>query len=55
MDPYLEHPGLWPDVNHGLIEALRDALAVDYTTEPVPPLEGAAAWLDELLREKGLR
>lgn len=27
MDPYLEHPGLWPDVHHGLIEALRDALA----------------------------
>lgn len=27
MDPYLEHPGLWPDVRHGLIEALRDALA----------------------------
>ena len=27
MDPYLEHPGLWPDVHHGLIEALRDTLA----------------------------
>ena len=27
MDPYLEHPGLWADVHHGLIEALRDALA----------------------------
>lgn len=27
MDPYLEHPDLWPDVHHGLIEALRSALA----------------------------
>ena len=27
MDPYLEHPALWPDVHHGLIEALRNALA----------------------------
>jgi len=27
MDPYLEHPDLWPDVHHGLIEALRTALA----------------------------
>jgi hypothetical protein len=27
MDPYLEHPTLWPDVHHGLIEALRNALA----------------------------
>jgi hypothetical protein len=26
MDPYLEHPDLWPDVHHGLIEALRDFL-----------------------------
>jgi len=27
MDPYLEHPALWPDVHHGLIEELRNALA----------------------------
>jgi hypothetical protein len=27
MDPYLEHAALWPDVHHGLIEALRNALA----------------------------
>src|SRR5687768_8054447 len=27
MDPYLEHPDLWPDVHHGLIEALREFLA----------------------------
>ena len=27
MDPYLEHPDLWPDVHDGLIASLRDALA----------------------------
>jgi hypothetical protein len=27
MDPYLEHPGLWPDVHNGLIAELRNALA----------------------------
>lgn len=27
MDPFLEHPELWPDVHHGLIEAIRDFLA----------------------------
>jgi len=27
MDPYLEHPDLWPDVHHRLIVAIADALA----------------------------
>src|SRR5262245_41387426 len=27
MDPYLEHPGLWPDVHNGLIAELRNTLA----------------------------
>lgn len=27
MDPYLEHPGLWPDVHNSLVLALRDDLA----------------------------
>lgn len=27
MDPYLEHPALWPDVHNSLIAAMRDALA----------------------------
>jgi len=27
MDPYLEHPALWPDVHNSLIAALRDDLA----------------------------
>jgi hypothetical protein len=26
MDPYLEHPALWPDVHNGLIAAIRDTL-----------------------------
>jgi hypothetical protein len=27
MDPYLEHPALWPDVHNALIARLRDELA----------------------------
>jgi len=27
MDPYLEHPALWPDVHNSLIAAIRDALS----------------------------
>jgi hypothetical protein len=27
MDPYLEHPALWPDVHNRLVTALADALA----------------------------
>lgn len=27
MDPYLEHPGLWPDVHQRMIVAIADALA----------------------------
>ncbi len=27
MNPYLEHPALWPDVHNSLIAAIRDALA----------------------------
>jgi len=27
MDPYLEHPDLWPDVHHRLITAIADLLA----------------------------
>jgi len=26
MDPYLEHPELWPDVHHGLITAIQELL-----------------------------
>jgi hypothetical protein len=27
MDPYLEHPALWPDVHNSLIAAIRDSLS----------------------------
>jgi hypothetical protein len=27
MDPWLEHPAMWPDVHNSLIAAIRDALA----------------------------
>ncbi len=27
MDPYLEHPDLWPDVHNGLITAIRDEMS----------------------------
>jgi hypothetical protein len=27
MDPWLEHPSLWPDVHNSLIAAVRDVLA----------------------------
>ena len=27
MDPYLEHPTIWPDVHNSLITAIRDAIA----------------------------
>ena len=27
MDPYLEHPALWPDVHNSLIAAIRDAIS----------------------------
>lgn len=27
MDPYLEHPALWPDVHNSLIAAIRDAVS----------------------------
>jgi predicted transcriptional regulator len=34
MDPYLEHPGMWPEVHHRLIsaiaEALEQTLSLDY-------------------------
>lgn len=31
MDPYMEHPSLWPDVHNSLIAAIRDALVPQVT------------------------
>ena len=33
MDPYLEHPALWPGVHQSLITYLRDALVPDLCIE----------------------
>jgi len=27
MDPYLEHPAMWPDVHNSLLAAIRDAMS----------------------------
>jgi hypothetical protein len=41
---------------HRLYEQGSYDLAIDYRTEPIPPLSTAdAAWLDKVLREQGLR
>ena len=29
MDPYLEHPALWPDIHNSLLAAVRDSVAPD--------------------------
>jgi hypothetical protein len=40
----------------GIYDRARFDLSIDYTQDPVPPLsEEDAAWVDELLREQGLR
>lgn len=37
MDPYLEHPSLWPDVHHSLIAAIRDAMYYPFIVrQPIP-------------------
>ncbi len=33
MDPYLEHPGMWPEVHHRLISAIADALEQTLTLD----------------------
>jgi hypothetical protein len=46
MDPYLEHPRLWPDVHNSLVAALRDALAPVLRPRYVVALE-ERTYLDE--------
>jgi hypothetical protein len=44
------------DLLHRLYEQGSYDLALDYRTEPIPPLSTAdAAWVDKVLREQGLR
>ena len=45
MDPYLEHPALWPSVHQGLITF----------TPPVPLAGDDATWTEALLHERGFR
>jgi hypothetical protein len=45
MDPYLEHPSLWPDVHNSLIAAIRDALAEKVAPDYYIRLERRAYFL----------
>jgi hypothetical protein len=53
MDPYLEHPALWPDVHNSLIAAIRDSLSPRVAPRYVVRLEErtyvAEPWGLELL------
>ena len=40
MDPWLEHPGLWPDVHNRLIAAIADALAAQLIPRYYVGVEG---------------
>src|SRR5437667_264154 len=42
MDPYLEEPGLWPDVHHELISELRAVLNVQLPTKSKAPVDEKA-------------
>ena len=42
MDPYLEHPAIWPDVHNSLITAIRDAVAPSVTPKYYVGLERRA-------------
>lgn len=46
MDPYLEHPSLWPDVHDSLIVAIRDALTPLVAPKYYVGLERRAYLLD---------
>ncbi|MEO0458988.1 MAG: DUF4058 family protein [Cyanobacteria bacterium P01_A01_bin.114] len=55
MDPYLEHPEIWP----GVIDIYdRNAydLKLDYRSEPIPALtDTESQWVDTLLKKQHLR
>jgi Protein of unknown function (DUF4058) len=54
MDPYLEHPGMWPEVHHRLISAIADVLeqtlSLDYRVaiekRPTSPEEFKEGYLE---------
>lgn len=55
MDPYLEAPGLWPDVHTRLINIFAEQLTplIDYAAPPIPPLSPEdVAWAAALLDQE---
>ena len=47
MDPYLENPGLWPDVHHNLISEFQAILAAQLRPKYLVGIEERAYILDE--------
>jgi Protein of unknown function (DUF4058) len=47
MDPYLEHPGLWPDVHHMLIAGFREYLAPQLRPKYIVRVEERTYLADE--------
>jgi hypothetical protein len=47
MDPYLENPGLWPDVHHMLISAYRKLLAAQLRPKYLVGIEERAYIMEE--------
>lgn len=47
MDPYLEHPGLWPDVHHMLISSYREMLAAQLRPKYLVAIEERTYILEE--------
>lgn len=47
MDPWLEHPAIWPDVHNSLIAAIRDAMTPALVPKYFIGLESRTTWLAE--------
>ncbi len=47
MDPYLENPGLWPDVHHMLISSYREMLAAQLRPKYLVGIEERTYILEE--------
>jgi hypothetical protein len=48
MDPYLEHPALWPDIHNRLIAAIADTLAEEVAPRYYIGLERRAYLMEEV-------
>lgn len=46
MDPWLEHPAIWPDVHNSLITAIRDELAPRVAPRYYVDLQQRPYWLE---------